>query len=251
MPADVFGLERIKIMKILENLITVGRGNEAKRIAWVEQALKKIPTGSRLLDAGAGEQQYKKFCTHLKYVAQDFAQYEGQGDNKGLQMGKWNHGKLDIVCDITSIPEPDGAFDAVMCTEVLEHVPDPVAVIRELARLVKPGGFLILTAPFCSLTHFSPYHFATGFNRYFYEYHLPRNHFKILELSQNGNYFEYIGQEIIRIRDAAKQYSGRQLNVFELFILFCNLRMLQGYSARDTGSKELLCYGYHVLAQKI
>lgn len=238
-------------MKIINKLISVGQQNESGRVEWIEKTLKKIPTGSRILDAGAGEQQFKKFCSHLSYISQDFAQYEGSGDSKGLQTQKWDHGKLDIISDITSIPEPDQSFDAIMCTEVFEHIPDTVAVFKEFSRLLKPGGYLLITAPFCSLTHFSPYHFSTGFNHYFYEHHLPKNNFKILETSPNGNYFEYIAQEIIRIPEAAKKYTGRKLNIFELFILFLNLRMLQGYSHRNQGSEELLCYGYHVFAQKI
>ncbi len=238
-------------MKLIDKLIKVGRSNESKRVAWIAETLRKIPAGLRILDAGAGEQQFKKFCSHLKYVSQDFSQYEGKGDNKGLQMRKWDHGNLDIVSDIAKVPEPDCSFDAIMCTEVLEHIPDALAAIREFSRLLRPGGYLLLTAPFCSLTHFSPYHFSTGFSRYFYAHHLPKNNFEILEMSSNGNYFEYIAQEIIRIPEAAKKYAGRNLNIFELFVLFLNLRMLQGYSAKDKGSEELLCFGYHIFARKL
>jgi len=64
---------------------------------------------------------------------------------------------VDVISDITSIPLPDASFDACLCTEVLEHLPHPIEALRELARLLRPGGRLILTAPFCSLTHFSPH----------------------------------------------------------------------------------------------
>ena len=151
---------------------SVGISNESTRERWLEKALKSIPENSRILDAGAGTQQYRKFCKHLDYVSQDFGEYDGQGDSAGLQMGEFDYGKLDIVSDITSIPEPDSSFDSIMCIEVLEHLPDPVQAIKEFSRLIKPKGHLILTAPFCSLTHFAPYHFSTGFNRYWYEKHL-------------------------------------------------------------------------------
>ena len=173
-------------------MTSVGRCNQYNRERWLERVLKEVPPGSRILDAGAGEQQYKRFCTHLRYVAQDFGQYNGKGDGKGLQTGRWNQEGLDIVADIASIPEPDGSFQAVMCVEVFEHIPEPIKALREFRRLLVTGGYLIITAPFCSLTHFAPYHFYTGFNRYFYEKHLPELGFEILELVPNGNYFEQL-----------------------------------------------------------
>src|SRR5262245_62187810 len=100
--------------------ITVGTHNERTRVAWIERTLKRIPAGARILDAGAGQRQFKRFCGHLQYVAQDFAQYDGRGDGLGLQTGAWDQAGLDIVSDITSIPEPDRSFDAIMCTEVFE-----------------------------------------------------------------------------------------------------------------------------------
>jgi len=45
------------------------------------------------------------------------------------------------------IPVADGAFDAVVCTEVIEHAPYPDRVIGEIARVLKPGGILVLTFP--------------------------------------------------------------------------------------------------------
>lgn len=227
-----------------------GGRNEAGRIEWIKNTLAKVPSGSRILDAGAGEQKFKKFCTHLKYVAQDFGKYDGKGDGAGLQTDTWDQTKLDIICDICEIPEPDNSFDAIMCIEVFEHLPEPIAAIREFNRLLRPDGYLIITAPFCSLTHYSPYHFYSGFNRYFYEKHLIQNNFRIIELERNGNFFEYVGQEIRRIRKMAKRYTGKRMNPFELFAAMVILNMLGRFSKKDEGSNEMLCYGYHILARK-
>ena len=119
------------------------------------------------------------------------------GDGKGLQTGKWNTSRMDLVCDINAIPEQDSAFDAILCSEVLEHVPDPTKkALDEFARLLKPGGKLILTAPFASLVHFAPYHYCSGFSRYWYEHHLPKRGFQIEELTSNGDRFAYWHQEL-------------------------------------------------------
>lgn len=147
-------------------MFKVGTTNEAIRVEWIQQTLKKIPEGLTILDAGAGESQFKKFCGHLNYIAQDFGQYAGTG-KIGLQTGAWDNSKLDVVSDIVSIPLPNSTIDAIMCTEVLEHIPNPVAALQEFVRLLKPGGFLLITAPFASLTHFAPYHFASGLSRFF------------------------------------------------------------------------------------
>ena len=229
----------------------VGTQNESNRIKWLEKTLKKIPKDSKILDAGAGEQQLKKFCSHLNYVSQDFAQYDGTGDSKGLQVGKWDQTQLDIVSDIISIPEPDGSFDVILCTEVFEHLPEPILAIKELSRLLRPDGHLILTAPFCSLTHFSPYHFYTGFNRYFYETNLLAHGFKIIELESNGNFFEYLAQEIRRIPYVANIYTRNKLTILEKLALKIILKMLEKFSKYDKGSEELLHFGCHILAVKI
>ena len=228
-----------------------GTSNKSTRDTWVEKTLKSLPAGLKILDAGAGQQVYKQFCTHLQYVSQDFARYDGKGNGKGLQAGKWNCSDIDILCDIADIPEPDTSFDVVLCTEVFEHLPAPILVIKEFNRLLRSGGLLILTAPFCSLTHFAPYHYYSGYSRYFYQETLPNNGFLILELEANGNFFEYLAQETNRIQTISKRYAGDRPNILERFAMGFVIRMLERFSKRDKGSDELLCFGFHVLAKKI
>lgn len=230
----------------------VGTQNEANRRHWVEKKLTSLPAGLRILDAGAGEQQYKKHCTHLNYISQDFAQYDGVGDNVGLQMGKWDNSNLDIVGDITNIPEPDASFDVILCTEVFEHLPNPVLAIKEFSRLLKSGGQLLVTAPFCSLTHFAPYHYSTGFNRYYYEKHFADNSLKIITIEANGNYFEYVAQEVRRIEDIATLNSDKKHpKLMQRFAIWIVLNMLDKMSKTDSGSSEILHFGCHVHAVKI
>lgn len=228
-----------------------GTRNKADRDTWLETTLSSLPPGHRILDAGAGELQYKRLCTHLAYVSQDFAQYDGKGDSIGLQTDSWDQSQLDIISDITSIPERDASFDAVMCTEVLEHVPDPVGALRELVRLLRPGGTLIVTAPFCSLTHFAPYFFQTGYSRYFYEHWLRELGCEVVDMQWNGDYFDYMAQELRRLAHFANRYASDQVRWYERVAQHVILGALSRFAHRDSGSQELLCYGLHVLARKI
>jgi len=118
----------------------VGKNNESSREDWLRKTLLTVPDNSRILDAGAGTQRYRKYCRHLQYVSQDFEKYDGIGDSAALQTTVFDYGKLDIVSDITSIPEADASFDAIMCIEVLEHLPYPVQALMEFSRLLKPNG---------------------------------------------------------------------------------------------------------------
>lgn len=237
-------------------MITVGTHNENFRVGWLEKTLQRIPAGSRILDAGAGEQQFKKFCSHMNYIAQDFGQYDGKGDGAGLQMGVWDQENLDLICDICAIPEPDESFDAIMCVEVIEHLSDPIAAIKEFSRLLGKGGYLILTAPFSSLTHFAPYHYTSGFNSYFYTKHLKDSGFDSIEICANGNFFEVVAQELRRIDYVVNEFIDKKnsycrLSRLERLCLKNVLKMLERFSKNDTGSSHLLCHGYNILCRKV
>lgn len=72
----------------------------------------------------------------MKYVAVDFVATEYH-----------RFRSLGAICNLQALPFRDECFDAVLCTEVLEHVPDPVRVLCELNRVLKPGGQVFVTVP--------------------------------------------------------------------------------------------------------
>ncbi|MFH0962845.1 MAG: methyltransferase domain-containing protein [Planctomycetota bacterium] len=52
-----------------------------------------------------------------------------------------------VQADARKLPFADGCFDAVVCTEVLEHVPDPAGIVDEVHRVLRPRGIAIFTVP--------------------------------------------------------------------------------------------------------
>ncbi len=105
--------------------------------------------------------------------------------------------------------------------------------------------------PFCSLTHFAPYHYATGFNRYFYAHHLGALGFDIIDMVENGNFFEYIAQEVRRIDDMAARYCCEKPSRLERHAIQVVLGMLERFSHSDRGSQEMLHFDYQVRAVKV
>jgi len=166
--------------------------NVVERDAWVARQAAALPAGSKVLDAGAGSCPYRAIFSHCDYKAQDFTSLQDE------QLSGGQYGRIDYVCDITAIPVEDGSFDALLCSEVIEHVPDPVAVMAEFARILKPGGKLILTAPLGSGIHQEPYHFYGGYTPYWYDKVLSEMGFEDIRVDANGGSLRAFSQEALR-----------------------------------------------------
>lgn len=169
------------------------------RSQWVNGQLLRLPAGSRILDAGAGSQPFRRVCDHLKYYAQDFGSFKGEARVGFSSKSDYEYGILDYECDITDIPERDGFFDAVLCTEVLEHLPHPARALEELARVLRPGGNLILTLPSHSMRHFDPYYFSAGYSDNWLRQVLGESGFTDIEIVQNGDYYKFVRVELLRL----------------------------------------------------
>ena len=226
--------------------------NERVRDQWLRKVIADIPHGCAILDAGAGELRNRIHCDHLQYVSQDFCQYQGLQSNElashGCHDAIWDTSHIDIVSDITEIPRADSSFDAVLCSEVLEHVPDPSPVLDELTRLLKPGGLLILTAPFASMVHQAPYHFCTGFSAFWYEHHLTKRGYRILELSQNGDWYAYLRQELCRLPHMDRTARSWRWPASLIYALIGAIGLA---SRASDASRALGCFGFHCVAREL
>jgi SAM-dependent methyltransferase len=65
---------------------------------------------------------------------------------------------LDLECDLTQrLPLPDGRFETIILSDVLEHIPEPMQLWREMSRLLVPGGKVIVNVPFFYWLHEQPH----------------------------------------------------------------------------------------------
>lgn len=163
--------------------------------AFVEHWAASLPNNSKVLDVGAGPCRFRHLFSNCEYRSQDFCQHTGIAEGPMADMGEWRYGKIDYVSDATDIPVPDASFDAIFCTEVIEHVLEPIKVIRELSRILRPGGRLLITAPLGSGLHQEPHHFYGGYTKYWYQHFLALNGFENISITPNGGFFKYYGQE--------------------------------------------------------
>lgn len=96
----------------------------------------------------------------------------------------------------------------------------------------------------------APYHFCTGFNRYWYEKHLAEYGFKIEVIESNGDYFSYMQQELKRLPSVMKKYFGRR-NMFIYFAALILYKFCGMFCTKSNKSDELLCFGYFIRAKKV
>lgn len=97
----------------------------------------------RLLDAGAGRGAYREMLTPL------CDRYES------LDVTDAYH--PDYVADLQDTKLPGEQYDTIFCTQVIHHLPDPARAIAEMARMLKPGGRLILSVPHLAWLHNEPH----------------------------------------------------------------------------------------------
>lgn len=119
-------------------------------LAFLRHASTILPSGSIVLDAGSGDAPYRELFSGHEYITTDFA---------ATQHHDFTRSGLDAICDLAALPFRSRSADAVLCTQVLEHVPRPADVLHEFRRILRPSGHLFMTVPLVGEIHEPPYDF--------------------------------------------------------------------------------------------
>lgn len=178
---------------ILRFYFKSGQDSLDKKEKWVQQFLRDLPSAARLLDVGAGTQKYRQYASHINYVSQDSCQYDGSAYTGVNEARNWDTSGIDIISDILEIPVDNNSFDAIICTDVLEHVPNAYDACKELRRIVRPGGHILITVPTQCDTHQAPYFFSGGYSQFFFQEIFQKD---LVSVIYESGYFETVDQKI-------------------------------------------------------
>jgi SAM-dependent methyltransferase len=131
------------------------KGTAWRKSNWkfLDSLVSKLPAEAKILDVGAGHGDFADIFTGRRYFSLDIVPYP----------------EVDLVVDLGEVnPFKENAFDAVVLMNVLEHVYDSRGLMKSIARIVAPGGCVVITVPFLLKVHQAPFDFSR-YTPYFIE----------------------------------------------------------------------------------
>ncbi|MEJ2346556.1 MAG: class I SAM-dependent methyltransferase [Gammaproteobacteria bacterium] len=156
---------------------------------FVEEIARDTPEGALVVDAGAGNCRYKPYFARQRYLAADFCKVSDK-----------NYKRMDVVTDLAAFALKADSVDTVVSIEVLEHVPEPLQVLKEFHRVLKPGAPLYLTCPLNWGVHEAPFDFYRytpyGLTRLF-----EQAGFEVRYIRPKGGYFWLLAKFFTRLPD--------------------------------------------------
>jgi SAM-dependent methyltransferase len=138
------------------------------------------------MDFGCGSKPYRDLFKVDEYMGVDF---HGEGHSHENE-------SIDVFYDGLTLPFEADRFDGIFSTEVFEHVFNLEHMVRELHRVLKPKGKMLITCPFAICEHEVPNDFAR-YSSYGIKDLLERNGFRVIAFEKSGTAIETIGQIFI------------------------------------------------------
>ena len=148
---------------------------------FVKEKFSEFGKRKSLLDMGCGIKPFR-------YVYQNYCE-----TSVGIDVAQTPHGTemVDMLYDGKKIPFPNEEFDYVFSTEVMEHVPEPKDFLKEIYRVLKPGGVLIMTVPFMVPLHEEPHDYYR-YTKYALKYLVETTGFSSHRIHSFSEYFGVI-----------------------------------------------------------
>ena len=197
--------------------------------------LKKHASLEKIVDIGSGNSSYNRFFPNRISVDID--------PNR----------KPNIIGDAHNLPFKDGEVEAILSTDVMEHLKDPVKAVSEMKRVLKKGGKVIFVTRFIFPIHDSPNDFWR-----FTKYGLQElfKDFEIVEFQAETTNFSTIAILLQRIGYQTKLRANK-LSKFLIFfhakiLTYCNWLIKEEYGdiARKNKEQGMLASGYYMVAKK-
>lgn len=132
-----------------------------------------------MMDFGCGIKPYEPLFTVTEYIGVDF---KGEGET-------FSKHKVDVFYDGKTIPFPNDHFDSIFCSEVFEHIFNLEEILKELRRVLKPGGKILISCPFAFGEHEIPNDFAR-YTSFAIQDLFKRNGFDIEHYEKTGSFLE-------------------------------------------------------------
>ena len=178
---------------------------------WLTSALREAAPRAhgQMLDVGCGDRRFE----HLfEPFVDSYTGVEHETVFASLDASKRATGP-QVLYDGKRLPFEAQSFDTVVSTEVLEHTPDPAALVAEMVRVLRPGGTLILTAPLTFRLHEEPYDYFR-FTPHGLASLLERVGMHVIDTRSFGSVFSVVGHKLnsyLAFRVAHLQGVGRFL----------------------------------------
>ncbi len=162
-------------------------------IDWLRETAPQYAHGT-LVDYGCGNKPYLSFFKDRidRYV--------------GIDVVQNLHNTVDIVVGPGDpLPIQDNSIDTIISTQVLEHVAEPKQYLQEAARILHPGGHLILTCPGAYMLHEEPYDFYR-YTEHGLRYLLSTAGLQLVRIDTAGGAWRVIGQTILNHKTFGRRW---------------------------------------------
>lgn len=136
----------------------------------------------KILDVGCGTKPYKNFFKFSEYIGLEY--------DTGIDLYKKS---ADYFYDGKKFPFNAETFDSIICNQVLEHVFEPEDFLKEIFRVLKPHGKLLITVPFVWDEHEQPFDFAR-YSSFGLKHLLEKNGFRVIAYKKSVNNISVIFQ---------------------------------------------------------